>query len=65
MKSQAVLNLTSQKINEEISSDIPASDRMGFLLSNHFSQQQIKFIDTLFNGAMENNPKMTIRDPKG
>ena len=56
MKSQAVLNLTSSKINGEISlEEISASDRMGFLLSNHFSQQQIKFIDALFNGAMENN----------
>jgi hypothetical protein len=56
MKSQAVLNLTLSKINGEISlEEIPASDRMGFLLNNHFSQQQIKFIDALFNGAMENN----------
>jgi uncharacterized protein (DUF1800 family) len=55
MKSQAVLNLTSSKINGEISSEIHTLDRMEFLLKNHFSQQQIKFIDALFNGAMENN----------
>jgi len=55
MKSQAELNLTSPKINGEISSEISVSDREGFLLSNNFSQQQIRSNNTLFEEAVENN----------
>jgi hypothetical protein len=55
MKSRAVLNLTSPKIKGGISSEIPVCDRAGFLLNNNFSQEQIRFIDTLLDEAVENS----------
>jgi len=54
MKSQAVLNLTSPKINDEITSEVPVWERAGFLLNNNFSQGQIRFIDALLDEAVEN-----------
>ena len=54
MKTKAVLSLTSPKITDEISSEIPVWDRTAFLLDNIFSQEQIRFIDVLLDEAEEN-----------
>ena len=54
IKSIALLNLTSPQISGGISSEVPVYDRAGFLLSNKFSQKQIKFIDILLEEAKEN-----------
>ena len=54
MKSKAVLHLTSPKIDREITSEMPIWDRGDLLLINNFSQKQIRFIDVLFDEAVEN-----------
>ncbi|MDR1543603.1 MAG: hypothetical protein LBS50_04175 [Prevotellaceae bacterium] len=60
MKSRAILNLTSSKIKSEITSEIPILDRAAFLLDNAFSQEQIRFINTLLDEAMENGFNVKI-----
>ena len=54
MKSKAVLNLTSPKIDKEITSEMPVWDRGDLLLINNFSQEQIRFINILLDEAVEN-----------
>jgi hypothetical protein len=54
MKSKAVLKLTSPKIKGEITSKIPVWERAAFLLENNFSQEQIRYIDTLLDEAVDN-----------
>jgi len=54
MKSKAVLNLTSPKIDREITSEMPVWDRGDLLLINGFLQQQMRFIDVLMDEAEEN-----------
>ena len=54
MKNKAILFLTSSIIKGEISSEIPDWNRSSFLLDNNFSQEQIRFIGTLFSEAAEN-----------
>jgi hypothetical protein len=61
MKSRAVLNLTSEKISGEISSEVENWDRPAFLLDNDFSQEQIRFIDALLDEAVENGFTIKIR----
>ena len=64
MKSQAVLKLTSTKINDEITSDLPIWDRGDLLLLNNFSQEQIRFIDVLLDEAVENGFEVKIGGAK-
>ncbi|MDR1552742.1 MAG: hypothetical protein LBS69_04680 [Prevotellaceae bacterium] len=54
MKSKAVLNLTSAKMKGNLTSEIPVWDRAAFLLDNAILQEQIRFIDTLLDEAVEN-----------
>jgi hypothetical protein len=54
MKSKAVLKLTSPKINEEITSEMPVWDRGDLLLINYFPQAQMRFVDDLMYEAEEN-----------
>ncbi|MDR2064811.1 MAG: hypothetical protein LBP85_03775, partial [Prevotellaceae bacterium] len=61
MKSQAVLNLTSEKLKGEVTSEIPVWDRVEFLLDNDFSQKQIRFIDALLDEAVRNRFEVKIR----
>jgi hypothetical protein len=64
MKSQAILNLTSSKIKGGISSKTFLKDKIEFFLSNNFSQQQIRFIDTLFDEARANGFMIKIEKAK-
>ncbi|MDR0230791.1 MAG: hypothetical protein LBI82_01575 [Dysgonamonadaceae bacterium] len=65
MKSQAVLKLTSPKIRDVITSELPIWDRGDLLLLNNFSQEQIKFIDALLDEAVENGFMVKIEQSKG
>jgi hypothetical protein len=60
MKVHAVLKLTSEKLKGKISSKISILDKSAFLLDNDFSQDQIRFIDTLLNEAVENGFEVRI-----
>jgi hypothetical protein len=64
MKSQAVLKLTSAKINGELTSETSHGDREDLLLINNFSQEQIKFINVLIDEAVENGFKLKIEGMK-
>ena len=64
MKSKAVLNLTSNKIEREISSKDEIWDRGDLMLINNFSQEQMRFIDALFGEAEENGFEVKIGGPK-
>ena len=64
MKSKAVLNLTSPKISRKITSKMPVWDRGDLLLINNFSQEQIRFIDTLLDEAVENGFEVKIGGAK-
>ncbi|MDR1866035.1 MAG: hypothetical protein LBR08_10750 [Bacteroidales bacterium] len=55
MKSEAVLSLTSAKINGEISSKSSVRERTDFILNNRFSPAQSVLINDIFNEATENN----------
>jgi hypothetical protein len=55
MKSKAVLNLTSSKINGEISSDSQLLDKARFFSDNNFAQEQIDFVAILMDEAKEND----------
>ena len=54
MKSKAVLKLTSPKITNEFTSEIPVWERGDCLLLNDFSQEQIRFVENLMEEAVEN-----------
>ena len=64
MRSKAVLNLTSPKIDFEITSELPVWDRKNLLLLNNFSQEQIRFIEDLMEEAMENGFVVKIEKSK-
>jgi len=64
MKSNAVLKLTSPKINREITSDMPVWDRGDLLLINDFSQEQMRFLDVLMDEAVENGFMVKIEGTK-
>jgi hypothetical protein len=55
MKSKAVLNLTSNKIEREITSKGEIWDRGDLMLINNFSQEQKRFIDALLEEGIEND----------
>jgi len=54
MKSKAVLKLTSPKVDVGISSEFEIWDRPVLLLNDNILQEQIRFIDTLLDEAVEN-----------
>ena len=54
MKSKAVLSLTSEKIEGEISSEASLKKMSVFLLNNNFSEEQIRIIGDLTDEAMGN-----------
>ncbi|MDR0872696.1 MAG: hypothetical protein LBN27_04405 [Prevotellaceae bacterium] len=64
MKSRAVLKLTSGKINDCLTSEIPVWDRAAFLLDNDFSQEQIRLIDVSLDEAVGNKFIIKIENSK-
>ena len=64
MKSKAVLKLTSPKINEEITSEMPVWDRGDLLLINNFVLQQMRVVDDLMDEAEENGFMVKISNFK-
>ena len=60
MKSRAVLRLTSEKMKGSIDEKVEIWDRPVFLLDNASSQEQIRFIDTLLDEAVENGFEVKI-----
>ncbi|MCL2245559.1 MAG: hypothetical protein FWC10_00360 [Lentimicrobiaceae bacterium] len=60
MKSKAVLQLTSEKIHREITSEMDIGVRGDLLLINNFSQEQIWFLDALLDEAGENGLEVRI-----
>jgi hypothetical protein len=60
MKSKAVLNLTSNKIEREITSKNEIWDRGDLMLINNFSQKQMRFINALLDEAEENGFEINI-----
>ena len=54
MKSKAVLKLTSPKISVGVTSEYEIWDRPVFLLNDNISQEQVRFVDTLLDEAVEN-----------
>ena len=64
MKSKAVLNLTSPKINGKISSESRVFDRGGFIAENDFKPEMQVFISELFREAEGNGFVVKIGNAK-
>jgi hypothetical protein len=64
MKSKAVLNLTSNKIEREITSKNEIWDRGDLILINNFSQEQMRFINALLDEAEVNGFEVKIGGAK-
>jgi len=64
MKNKAVLKLTSNKIEREISSKNEIWDRGDLMLINNFSQEQMRFINDLIDEAEENGFEVKIGGAK-
>jgi hypothetical protein len=64
MKNIAVLNLTSNKIEQKITSKNEIWDRGDLMLINNFSQKQMRFIDALLDEAAENGFEVRIGGAK-
>jgi hypothetical protein len=64
MKSKAILNLTSNKIEREITSKNEIWDRGDLMLINNFSREQMRFIDALLDEAEENGFEVKIGGAK-
>jgi hypothetical protein len=64
MKSKAVLNLTSNNVEREITSKDEIWDRSYLMLINNFSQEQIRFIDALLEEGIENGFEVRIGGAK-
>ena len=64
MKSKAILKLTSNKIEREISSKNEIWDRGDLMLINNFSREQMLFINDLIDEAEENGFEVKIGGAK-
>jgi hypothetical protein len=64
MKSKAILKLTSNKIEREITSKNEIWDKDDLMLINNFSQEQMRFIEALFYEAEENGFDIEIGGAK-
>jgi hypothetical protein len=64
MKSKAVLNLTSNKIERKITSKDEIWDRGDLMLINNFSQELMRFMNALLDEAEENGFEVKIGGAK-
>ncbi|MCD8528711.1 MAG: hypothetical protein LRY27_01750 [Chitinophagales bacterium] len=55
VKSEAILNLTSSKLNGAINSSGTKKEITNFYTQNNFSTQQVKLTETIFAEAKQNN----------